>query len=136
MKSRVYLSGPIFSLAEIAWASRIKEAIEEKFSDRVEVIWPNEIQAKSKEDVFARNVQSLEYCDILIAILDGTQVDDGTAWEMGYHWARGRKAIGIRTDFRKAGEFWGSKVNAMIEGSCPIVGKLDALLAELERLLG
>jgi len=56
-----------------------------------------------------------------MAVLDGLQVDDGTAWEMGYFYARKspeQKIIGIRTDFRRAGENEGTVVSAMIEESC------------------
>ena len=52
---------------------------------------------------------------------DGAQVDDRTAWEIGYFYRgkpTGAKIIGIRTDFRRAGESEGAVVNAMIEGAC------------------
>jgi nucleoside 2-deoxyribosyltransferase len=42
----------------------------------------------------------------LIALLDGSQVDDGAAWEIGYLYARKspeQKIIGIRTDHGRAG---------------------------------
>jgi nucleoside 2-deoxyribosyltransferase len=70
--------------------------------------------------------------DIVIAILDGSQVDDGTAGEIGYFYARKfpeQKIIGIRTDFRRAGESRGAVVNAMIEGSC------DRIVRTREELL-
>ena len=57
----------------------------------------------------------------MIALLDGPQVDDGTAWEIGYFYARRspeQKIIGIRTDFRRAGESEGAVVNPMMEGAC------------------
>ncbi len=57
----------------------------------------------------------------MIALLDGPQVDDGTAFEIGYFYAKRRhdqKIIGIRTDFRRAGECEGAVVNAMIECAC------------------
>ena len=47
----------------------------------------------------------------MIALLDGSQVDDGTAWEIGYFYAKEspeQKIIGIRTDFRRAGESEGA----------------------------
>ena len=43
------------------------------------------------------------------------QVDDGIVWEIGYFYARKspeQKIIGIRTDFRRAGESSGAVVNA------------------------
>jgi nucleoside 2-deoxyribosyltransferase len=48
---------------------------------------------------------------MLIALLDGSQVDDGTAWEIGYFYAKRlpeQKIIGIRTDFRRVGESEGA----------------------------
>jgi len=48
-------------------------------------------------------------------------VDDGTAWEIGYFYAKRspeKKIVGIGTDFRRAGASEGAIVNAMIEGSC------------------
>jgi len=70
-------------------------------------------------------------------LLDGPQVDDSTAWEIGYFYARkssGQKIIGIRTDFRRAGESSGAVVNAMIECSCDwIVKSTKGLLEEVSR---
>ena len=60
----------------------------------------------------------------MIALLDGPQVDDGTAWEIGYFFAKKwpeEKIIGVRTDFRRAGESQGAVVNAMVEVACDMV---------------
>lgn len=43
---------------------------------------------------------ALVACDLVVALLAGPQVDDGTAWEIGYAHAKGMPVIGIRTDFR------------------------------------
>jgi nucleoside 2-deoxyribosyltransferase len=75
----------------------------------------------------------LDYADMVIALLDGSQVDDGTAWEIGYFY-RGKpevaKIIGVRTDFRNAGESAGALVNAMVECAC------DRIAKSSEELLG
>ncbi len=62
--------------------------------------------------------KALDDCDLVVALLDGTQVDDGTAWEIGYAYARNIPVYGIRTDMRFGGELPGGQVNAMIAGSC------------------
>ncbi len=65
-------------------------------------------------------------------------MDDGTAWELGCHYERfGTKAaIGIRTDFRKAGESHESKVNLMVEFSCRnVVATPEDLISELNEAL-
>ena len=61
--------------------------------------------AKAKHEIFFRCKSYLDGADLLIALLDGSQVDDGTSWEIGYFPARKspeQKIIGIRTDFRLA----------------------------------
>ena len=63
--------------------------------------------SKAKYEIFSRCKSHLDDADIMIALLDGAQVDDGTAWEIGYSDARKssvQKMICIRTDFRRAGE--------------------------------
>ena len=136
MKEKVYLSGPLFSWAEIECGRRIKKGILEELGERIEVVWPHEIAAGSLWEIFQSNLKALDECKIMVAILDGPQVDDGTAWEVGYHYARGGKIVGIRTDFRKAGETALSKVNAMVEGSCvDIVSTLDLLVSRLLEIL-
>ena len=66
-------------------------------------------------------------------------MDDGTAWEIGYFYARRspeQKIIGIRTDFRRAGECEGASVNAMVECSCDrIVRSREELLETISQLL-
>jgi nucleoside 2-deoxyribosyltransferase len=131
---KIYLAGPLFSSGDISWSREIKRAILERFP-QLEVVWPYEI---SGEDIFSTNLKALDKCTYIVAILDGAQVDDGTAWEVGYHYARrGRDfVLGIRTDFRRAGERDGSQVNAMIESSCRFISKsLEELLSEIETIL-
>ncbi len=65
-----------------------------------------------------RNRAAIDACNVVVALLDGAQVNDGTAWEVGYAFAKGKSVVKIRTDFRKAVHITQSKVNAMIEGGC------------------
>ncbi|NYT02513.1 MAG: nucleoside 2-deoxyribosyltransferase [Methanosarcinales archaeon] len=133
MRVRVYLAGPLFSQAEIRWGLEVKKAIQEALPG-AEVVWPHE--TASLDRIFASNLEALQSCSLMVAILDGTQVDDGTAFEVGYHYAcRGPWVVGIRTDFRKAGETEKARVNAMIEGACRgIAGSLDELKSLLKSL--
>lgn len=134
MKSRIYLSGPLFNLAEIEWAGKIRASLEGQLE--AEVVWPHETASGSPKEIFENNMRALMGCDLMVAILDGPQVDDGTAWEMGYFYSLGKRILGIRTDFRMAGETPESKVNAMIEHSClSIVESLEEILQELKRIL-
>jgi nucleoside 2-deoxyribosyltransferase len=137
MVHKIYLSGPLFSRSEIAWGERVKRFLEDRL-DGVLIIWPHEIvpcQALPQQ-IFEANIQALKEADIMVAMLDGPQVDDGTAWEIGYFFMQGKKIQGIRTDFRRAGETDNSRVNLMIECSCQgIASSLDELASDLKRLL-
>ena len=142
---KIYLAGPLFTEAERDWMRKVKKELEESAESRgkqVNVVWPyeiitqseiNRLGVKAKVEIFCRCRVHLDNADIVIALLDGPQVDDGTAWEIGYFYARKspeQKIVGIRTDFRRAGESEGTVVNAMIECSCDRIVKSREELVE------
>jgi nucleoside 2-deoxyribosyltransferase len=54
---------------------------------------------------FENDVRGIDRSDIVLAILDGgSDVDSGTAWEMGYAYAKGMPVLGLKTDFRTLGD--------------------------------
>ena len=135
----IYLAGPLFSEAERAWLTALKRQIEEN-GRGVMVIWPWELFSQGEieslgcdapKEIFRRCRDALDRCDTVVALLDGPMVDDGTAWEIGYAYARRKRIIGIRTDLRRAGECEGSCTNAMIEHACEHVVKSTAELLEV-----
>lgn len=135
MEHRIYLSGPLFSQAEITWGGRIKTILE-KGLENVKIVWPHEIASGPVDQVFLANLQAMNECDLMVAILDGPQVDDGTAWEVGYFFSQGKGIVGLRTDFRRAGEAEKSRVNLMVECAClAVTSSPDQLVSELKRLL-
>lgn len=121
---RIYQAGPLFSDAERQWHEALKAKL---VAAGHEPVWPGDLVhgedvQRWGKDAVRRIMEvdraALDSCQMVLALLDGAQVDDGTAWEIGYAYARGIPVIGIRTDFRQAGETAGSRVNAMIEASC------------------
>jgi nucleoside 2-deoxyribosyltransferase len=62
-----------------------------------------------------RNAELLVEADGVLAILDGVDVDSGTAAEIGYAAARGIPIVGVRTDLRRTGENDGCHVNLQVE---------------------
>jgi nucleoside 2-deoxyribosyltransferase len=137
---RIYLAGPIFSEAGQAWHRAAKARIEDELP-LLRVVWPYELLDQSEilacRGCASRRVMevcrcALEGCELVVALLDGPQVDDGTAWELGYAHARGIPSIGVRTDCRQAGDVPGALVNAMVHGSCEvIVRSTEELMVEL-----
>lgn len=61
------------------------------------------------------NEEMIRGCVGLIAILDGTDVDSGTAAEIGFAAALGLVLVGLKTDVRVCADNVGSKVNLQIE---------------------
>jgi nucleoside 2-deoxyribosyltransferase len=138
---RVYLAGPLFNVAERRFLASLRDAL--GALPGVCALWPGDfftdvdldaLGEAAKVRIFEGCLQGLERCDLVVAWLDGTQVDDGTAWELGHAHARGLPAWGLRTDFRRAGDTAHSLVNCMIECSCSrIFHDIEALLAQLGR---
>lgn len=142
----IYLAGPLFCEAERDWHRNTKQQLltwAEQQQQALKIIWPYELISEqeiatlgdqARMEIFRRCKNNLQQADILIALLDGTQVDDGTAWEIGYFFhARHaqQRIIGIRTDFRRAGESKHAVVNAMIEMACDqiVFSRTDLLAA-------
>ena len=133
---RVYLAGPLFTLAERRFMAHLRDLA--GGLPGVVAAWPGDffadhdlaaLGAGAKEHIFAGCVAGLHASDLVVAVLDGPQVDDGTAREVGYAYARGIPAWGLRTDFRVAGDTVHSLVNCMIECS------LERTFRDIEPLL-
>lgn len=133
-KKRVYLASPL-GFAESTRA--FMESLIPRLRDHVEVENPWD-DARFVEDfaaiaqldsVAARqerlgainreigrfNAECIDRSDALFAILDGVDVDSGTAAEIGYAFAKGKRVYGLRTDFRLAGDNAGAIVNLQVE---------------------
>jgi len=61
------------------------------------------------------NAEAIKRSDIVVAVLDGTDVDSGTAAEVGFAAALGKTIIGYRGDFRQARDNEGAVVNLQVE---------------------
>lgn len=114
---RLYLAGPLFTQAErdfnLTLAARLEAAGYTVFLPQRDV--PPATGAGYSGRVFKAEVEALKHAAVVVAVCDGPQVDDGTAWEIGYAFARGIPVIGVRTDIRAVGPE--EKINLMIEQS-------------------
>ncbi len=119
----LYFAGPLFTQGERLWNAQVAAGLREQGFD---VILPQEtaealMQGGGPFDpqaVFAANVSGIDRCDAVVAVLDGADPDSGTCWECGYAYRSGKPVIGVRTDFRAAGDDPGASVNLMLSRSC------------------
>lgn len=70
---------------------------------------------KLNREIAENNRSAIDKCDGVFAVLDGTDVDSGTAAEIGYAFAKRKPIVGYRGDSRVAGDNEGSLVNLQVE---------------------
>ena len=130
-KKTIYLASPLFSHAEVEYNRMLSDLFLKKgFS----VFLPQEDaedstverEKQNQETIFRACVTGINSSDIIVAVLDGVDVDSGTAWEIGYAYAKGKPVIGLRTDFRSLSD---GIVNLMVEMT------VDALARDEEELM-
>ena len=78
-------------------------------------------------------VEGFKDVDLVVVSLNGLHVGAGTSWELGYAYAKGIPAIGVKTDepVENALEY----LSAILIGSMKIVTSLDDLKKELKKLI-
>lgn len=91
-------------------------------------------------EIARENTKAIDSADALVAVLDGPDVDSGTAAEIGYAFARNRPILGYRGDFRLSADNEGSIVNMQVEyfiraSGGTIVRKLEDLSKALAKML-
>ncbi len=116
----IYLAGPLFTAAERLWNKNLAEELRQL---GYVVFLPQdtpEAQSHSPDPytLFKELIVGLYNSNIVLANFDGSDVDSGTSWEVGYAYAvrttmsykspftllHERAIFSYRTDFRKAGE--------------------------------
>ena len=81
--------------------------------------------------IFAEDVTAIDRSDVAIANLNGITTDDGTSWELGYAYAKGKHLVGVYTDWRLQFKF--QVVNLMLQCSLhKLVRSLDELRVYLQ----
>lgn len=100
------------------------------------------VHGKGRVEVFDSDLMYLDRAHVVIALLDGPDIDSGTAVEMGYAFAKGKPVFGLLTDRRH----WNlprtevESINNMIWGVCghgtKIYRRVDQKLIEnLKKIL-
>lgn len=79
------------------------------------------LQSANRE-VAEANEAMIRACDGVLAVLDGTDVDSGTAAEIGFAAALGRPVVGWRSDVRAAGDNEGAIVNLQVQHFVEVTG--------------
>lgn len=132
---RAYLAGPLFDEGERWYIEHLERLVaEEGF---VTFLPHRDNPPKDQfnvRQIFDNDRRGIDEADVVVANLNGVITDDGTAWEIGYAFARGIPVIGLHTDWRR--RFDHEVVNLMIECSLThLVHTQDELRDVLGELL-
>jgi nucleoside 2-deoxyribosyltransferase len=130
-----YVAGPLFDEGERWWIERVDALVAETGFDTFPPHRDNPDKTdENVAEIYANDRGAIDRCAVVVASLNGVTTDDGTAWELGYAFAKGKYLIGLHTDWRK--RFDAEVVNLMIECSLDrLVRSLDELRAALAEWL-
>lgn len=109
-KLKVYLAGPLFSLAERSFNHNLKRLLTPYFNVylpqedgglMLDMIKEGMHPKLAAQKVFDGDIKAMEECDLFLMILDGRTVDEGAAFELGFAYANGKPCFGLKTDPRQ-----------------------------------
>ena len=131
----IYLAGPLFTQAERRWqralAQELRSLDYRVFLPQDDAGLPLLQSPPDFHGAFEQCRDAVDRSDVVVAVLDGSDADSGTAWECGYAYARNKPVISVRTDFR-GGEDAG--LNLMLRRSSVSVIEHPATDEELKPL--
>ena len=133
---KIYIAGPLFTEGQRWLLERIDALCQDMGYD---TYLPHRDAGLFDRDgdsspFFQQDLLRLQEADVVVAVLNGSDVDSGTAWEMGHFYALGRNAIiGYLHDSRFPHPR--AQLNPMIFNSLQtLVHDLDALTEALAAL--
>lgn len=108
-RKKLYFAGPWFSKRGGEYYTLVQEILLNNNCMFEEIYFPRNNQDRIPSKVYFSNMQNIENCDVLVALID--EKDTGTAMEIGYAKALGKEVIllGFNDD-----TFTSSKTNIML----------------------
>lgn len=120
----IFISAALFSYAEQAFNRLLRDAL---VAAGYKVILPQEFDAAEGEPtLFLNCVNGAKDADLVLAVVDGAEVDAGVGFEMGVAYSAGTPILSLRTDFRRKAETTDGCLNLMLQyGSTSIIAASD-----------
>jgi nucleoside 2-deoxyribosyltransferase len=125
---KIYLAGPLFTTAEREFNARLAGRLRQ-LGHEVWLPQESEQRSMSAQQIFATDVQGIDWAEVVVANMDGPDPDSGTCWECGYAY-RKKPIVVFRTDFRAVDERKDAPYNLMLTVSAD--RRLDLAFADTE----
>jgi len=117
---KAYLANGLFSLGDRLVNEQLAVAIRDAISS-IELYVPQENDAINDKTAYAdslaiahADLEMLQKSDVLVAVLDGVEIDSGVAAEIGAFAMLNRPIIGVFTDVRQQGRDNMQKIEALV----------------------
>lgn len=135
IQTKVFLAAPLFSESERDFNSKIAKKLRESgfevwFAQESPFI--QEGTHEEKRRIYEEDISALKASDVVVAVLDGIEVDAGVAYEMGYAKALGKPIIGLKTDYRAFSKM--EEINLILEvPTMKICKRIDEVASILKK---
>lgn len=133
---KVYIAGKIGEMGELELLEKVDKICKElglqTFLPHRDVGILKDISDVNR--IFKGDIlEGFKDCKMVVAVLDGLHVGAGTSWELGYAYAKGIPAIGLKTDepLQDAIEY----LSAILIGSMPIATSLAELKEKIKDVM-
>jgi len=144
----VYVAGPLFSQAEREFLDKMFDVLARSscLNTLTDFFLPHRDggelgKGPSRNGIFQLDLNRLNASNVVVALLDGQDVDSGTCIELGYAYAKHKKIFGLITDFRAycTNDNEPHRPNLMVWGVCEngqtLFTNLDALATGFARYI-
>lgn len=110
-RARVYFAAPLFNEMERGYNLAVVRRLEAHFDvflpQRDGGLLTRYVKEGISPDraaslIFGTDLTAMGDADVLVALLDGSHVDEGVAFEIGYMFAMGKICVALQTDVRRA----------------------------------
>ena len=117
LESHFNLVNPFLMKENFILGQRIKDImllVQDKNSE-MDIIEALEELKEINHSIGGNNENEIRECDGVLAVLDGPDVDSGTAAEIGFAYALGKPVWGYKGDCRVSRDNFGANVNLQVE---------------------
>lgn len=120
--TKIYLANGLFSLADRNLNDLIAKEIRSTFND-IDLFVPQEQSINDKNGyadsltIYELDYHNLNKSHIMVAVIDGVEIDSGVACEIGVASALGIPIVALYSDVRQLGTDNNKKIDALIENS-------------------
>lgn len=113
---KIFLSSPLFSESEREFNLKVAKKLRASGFEvwlAQEAPFIHEGSWEEKRNIYDKDISELKASDVVVAILDGIEIDAGVAFEMGYAKALDKPIIGLKTDYRTFSKI--EEINLILE---------------------